>query len=129
LALLSNPVYHAHAKHIELDYHFIRKKVINGDISVKFISTHDQVSNIFMKCLSYAHFALLKSKLLVISPPFSLRGDVSKPFSKPLDSYANATTQQPITLNKYHGTTIHLASVTSGKKRQSSNNPKDVPSL
>lgn len=41
LALASNPVYHACTKHIEADYHFIREKVVNLDILVKFLSTHD----------------------------------------------------------------------------------------
>lgn len=41
LALACNPVFHASTKHIEVDYHFIREKVINRDILVKFISTVD----------------------------------------------------------------------------------------
>jgi hypothetical protein len=63
LALASNPVFHAHTKYIEVDYHFIREKVINRDILVKFISTMDQLADIFTKGLSSARFALLKSKL------------------------------------------------------------------
>lgn len=39
LALASNTVFHAHTKHIKVDYHFICEKVINGDILIKFIST------------------------------------------------------------------------------------------
>ena len=40
LSLASIPVFHARSKYIEVDYHFIREKVVNRDILVKFISTH-----------------------------------------------------------------------------------------
>jgi hypothetical protein len=49
LALASNPVYHARTKHIEVDYHFIHEKVLNGDLVLKFISTLDQAADIFTK--------------------------------------------------------------------------------
>ncbi len=81
LALASNPIYHARTKHIEVDYHFVREKVLNRDISIKFISTHDQVADIFTKGLSTDRFLLLKSKLFVISSPLSLSGAV-----KPVDN-------------------------------------------
>jgi hypothetical protein len=76
LALSSNPVYHARTKHIEVDYHFVREKVLNKDISLAFISTEDQLADVFTKGLSRARFLSLKSKLKVTSSPFSLRGDV-----------------------------------------------------
>jgi hypothetical protein len=56
LALASNPVYHARTKHIEVDYHFVREKVLNRDIALKFISTHDQIADVFTKGLSFARF-------------------------------------------------------------------------
>jgi hypothetical protein len=74
LALATNPVYHAHTKHIEVDYHFVREKVLNHDIILKFISTNDQVADIFTKGLGSARFLFLQLKFLVIPSPMSLRG-------------------------------------------------------
>jgi hypothetical protein len=56
LALASNPVFHACTKHIEVNYHFIREKVVNRDMSLKFISTGDQCADIFTKGLSTYRF-------------------------------------------------------------------------
>ena len=50
--------------------------MFNRDISVKFISTINQVADIFTKALSSARFAHLTSKLMVIPPPISLSGAV-----------------------------------------------------
>jgi hypothetical protein len=62
---------------VEVDYHFIREKVINRDISIKYISTHDQPADIFTKGLSSTRFGFLRDKLMVCSVPISLRGAVS----------------------------------------------------
>ena len=39
LAIASNPVFHAHTKHIKVDFHFIRERVLCKDLQVKFVST------------------------------------------------------------------------------------------
>ena len=75
LALASNPIFHAHSKCIEVDYHFVREKILNKDLVVKYISTSDQLADVFTKSLPSPRFHFLVPKLMGV-PPFCLRGDV-----------------------------------------------------
>jgi hypothetical protein len=51
ILLANNPVYHARTKHIEVHYHFIRKKVLAKEIDLIHVSTENQVADIFTKAL------------------------------------------------------------------------------
>ena len=50
------PRRHKRSKHIEQRYHLIREIVVKGDIKVKQISTHDNITDPFMKTLSIRVF-------------------------------------------------------------------------
>ena len=75
LALASNPIFHARTKHIEVDYHFVREKVLNRDMIIKYISTLNQLADLFTKSLPSPWFHALSFKLMGL-PPLHLRGDV-----------------------------------------------------
>ena len=41
----------ARTKHIEVHYHFVREKVLVGDIDLVYVSIEEQVADIFTKAL------------------------------------------------------------------------------
>ena len=76
LTIASNPLFHARTKHVEVDYHFVREKVLRKDLQVKYITTDDQLDDVFTKSLPTSRFIFLRSKILVSFEPMILKGDV-----------------------------------------------------
>uniref|UniRef100_A0A2N9HH98 Integrase catalytic domain-containing protein n=1 Tax=Fagus sylvatica TaxID=28930 RepID=A0A2N9HH98_FAGSY len=64
ISLASNPVFHARTKHVEVDYHFVRERVVRGDLKVHFIPTADQLADLLTKALPTPRFLQLSNKLL-----------------------------------------------------------------
>ena len=70
VALAQNPVYHSRTKHVELDLHFIRDKVLNHEVVIQHVSSRDQIADLLIKPLSFDTFSRVCSKLnVVLRPP------------------------------------------------------------
>ncbi|OIW19116.1 hypothetical protein TanjilG_08916 [Lupinus angustifolius] len=75
LHMTINPVFLARSKHIELDYHFVRELVSLGLLVTQYVSTNDQVANLFTKLMSKASLSYFRNKLCVQPRP-RLREDI-----------------------------------------------------
>jgi hypothetical protein len=72
--LAANPMFHARMKHIEIDFHFVREKVAAGTLKVRFISSRDQLADIFTKALGRDMFDRLKFELCLASTSLDREG-------------------------------------------------------
>lgn len=62
-----NDTYHQRTKHIDIRYHFIRKQIKHGNISIHWISTHEQQADLLTKLVATKQFIILRDQLLTAS--------------------------------------------------------------
>ena len=61
--ILKNHVIHSRTKHIEIHHHFIKDLVKDKVVSLEFVSTKQQLENIFNKPLDSLKFEFIRKSL------------------------------------------------------------------
>ncbi|KAL5781140.1 hypothetical protein ACOSP7_006169 [Xanthoceras sorbifolium] len=63
IAIAHNPILHDRTKHVEIDKHFIKKKIDSRQIWMPYLPTAEQMADIFTKGLPKKQFEKLICKL------------------------------------------------------------------
>ena len=130
--LARNPVFHARTKHIKVHYHFIRERVLAGDVDLQHISTNLQTADIFTKDLGADKLWKFMTDLgLTIPDLSSLRGStedirnntwIPQPHNKAAKKDTSQSTDFATTHNASWTTdsaTLHKCESTRTPKRES----------
>ena len=64
--LSKNPIQHSRTKHIDIRHHLLCDHVQNGDISLEFVDTNNQLADIFTKPLNEERLNFIKHDLGMI---------------------------------------------------------------
>jgi len=71
IQILKNPVMDSKTKHIPIKYHFLRVQFVNQLVKLDYVTTKEQIYDIFTKHLPREAFKFLRHKLGVVYMPYN----------------------------------------------------------
>ena len=66
--LTKNPIQHSKSKHIKIRHHFIRDHVNNENVCIDFISTENQLADVFTKSLENLSYEFIINEIGLCNP-------------------------------------------------------------
>lgn len=66
ISLIKNPVFHQRTKHIEVRFFYVRDQQADGKVNVRYVSTEEQLADIFTKPLAAPRYQMLRENLGVV---------------------------------------------------------------
>ncbi|PWA62550.1 ribonuclease H-like domain-containing protein [Artemisia annua] len=68
IKIAANPIFHERTKHLEIDLHFVREKILNGVVKTVKVDSANQIADIFTKGLDTLQHNFLVTKLNMFNP-------------------------------------------------------------
>lgn len=76
IRLINNPEFHKRTKHVDIRFHFVREKIQNKDIAIKYVPSEKQLADICTKALPRDRFHTLRFYLNICDMKHVHRGSV-----------------------------------------------------
>ncbi|KAG8502503.1 hypothetical protein CXB51_000098 [Gossypium anomalum] len=67
VSMAANPTHHAKVKHVEIDHHFVREKVLDGTLQVNYVPSDKQIADALTKPIMPKTFGSVRQALCVLS--------------------------------------------------------------